>query len=148
MGRLELDKVLPQREVTIFAATWNMNGQVKLQDLKLPGFSFNYFLQVPPKELNDLLLPAELEHVPDIIVVGTQESYPEKTEWEVQIQETLGPSHVLFHSAVFGVLHICVFIRRDLIWFCSIPEEANVSTRTAAAFRTKVKYKINALKCN
>jgi hypothetical protein len=30
MGRLELDKVLPQREVTIFAATWNMNGQVQL----------------------------------------------------------------------------------------------------------------------
>jgi inositol polyphosphate 5-phosphatase INPP5E len=93
---------------------------------------------MPPKELNDLILPAELEHVPDIIVVGTQESYPERTEWEVQIQETLGPSHVLFHSAVFGVLHICIFMRRDLIWFCSIPEEANVSTRTAAAFRTKV----------
>jgi inositol polyphosphate 5-phosphatase INPP5E len=103
------------------------------------GYFIQYLSsQVPPKELNDLLLPAELEHVPDIIVVGTQESYPERTEWEVQIQETLGPSHVLFHSAVFGVLHICVFIRRDLIWFCSIPEEANVSTRTAAAFRTKV----------
>jgi inositol polyphosphate 5-phosphatase INPP5E len=141
MGRLELDKVLPQREVTIFAATWNMNGQVLKKYNSLSTLLLEYFLQVPPKELNDLLLPAELEHVPDIIVVGTQESYPEKTEWEVQIQETLGPSHVLFHSAVFGVLHICVFMRRDLIWFCSIPEEANVSTRTAAAFRTKVQCK-------
>ncbi|XP_059477647.1 inositol polyphosphate 5-phosphatase E [Neocloeon triangulifer] len=119
MGKMELEKVLPHREVSIFVATWNMNGQQ------------------PPKDLNDLFLPAELEHVPDIMVVGTQESFPEKNEWEVQIQETLGPSHVLFHSAVFGVLHICIFMRRDLIWFCSIPEEANVSTRTAAAFRTK-----------
>jgi phosphatidylinositol-bisphosphatase len=48
----------------------------------------------------------------------------------------------LFHSAVLGTLHLCIMMRRDLIWFCSIPEEANVSTRQAAAFRTKVCYTV------
>ena len=35
------------------------------------------------------------------------------------MQETLGPSHVLFHTAIYGVLYLNVFLRRDLIWFCS-----------------------------
>jgi len=76
-------------------------------------------LQAPPTELNDLLLPEGLEHIPDIMAVGTQESFPERTEWEVGIQETVGPSHVLLHSAVLGTLHLAVYVRRDLIWFCS-----------------------------
>ncbi|KAG8229983.1 hypothetical protein J437_LFUL008561 [Ladona fulva] len=119
MGPLELEKVLPCREVTIFVGTWNMNGQA------------------PPKEMNDFLLPEALEHVPDLVAVGTQESYPERFEWEVSLQETLGPSHVLLHSASFGTLHLAVFIRRDLLWFCSVAEDASMSTRPGTAFRTK-----------
>ena len=42
-----------------------------------------------------------------------------RREWEIRLQETLGPHHVLFHSAAFGVLYLNIFIRRDLIWFCS-----------------------------
>jgi phosphatidylinositol-bisphosphatase len=52
-------------------------------------------------------------------VVGTQESFPAKHLWEVRLQETLGPSHVLLDSVVLGTLHLCLFLRRDLIWFCS-----------------------------
>ncbi|XP_034247568.1 inositol polyphosphate 5-phosphatase E [Thrips palmi] len=119
LGTLELERVLPSRTIQIFVGTWNMNGQA------------------PPAELNDLLLPEELEHVPDIMVFGTQESFPERFEWEVGIQETIGPSHVLLHSSALGTLHLALYVRRDLIWFCSVPEEASFSVRPGTAFRTK-----------
>lgn len=119
LGTLELERVLPSRTIQIFVGTWNMNGQA------------------PPSELNDLLLPEELEHVPDIMVFGTQESFPERFEWEVGIQETIGPSHVLLHSSALGTLHLALYVRRDLIWFCSVPEEASFSVRPGTAFRTK-----------
>ncbi|XP_063234367.1 inositol polyphosphate 5-phosphatase E isoform X1 [Bacillus rossius redtenbacheri] len=119
LGSLELEKTLPQRELRVFVGTWNMNGQA------------------PPKELNDFMLPPGLEHVPDVIVVGTQESYSERSEWEVHLQETVGPSHLLFHSAALGTLHLAVFLRRDLLWFCSVPEESSYSVRPGTAFRTK-----------
>ncbi|XP_018350653.1 PREDICTED: 72 kDa inositol polyphosphate 5-phosphatase isoform X2 [Trachymyrmex septentrionalis] len=119
LGPLELEKVLPNRELKIFIGTWNMNGQT------------------PPKELNDFMLPSDIETVPDLLAIGTQESCSERHEWEAALQETVGPSHVLLTSSNLGTLHLALFIRRDLIWFCSIPEEDNFSTRTGTAFRTK-----------
>ncbi|XP_066603440.1 inositol polyphosphate 5-phosphatase E isoform X2 [Prorops nasuta] len=119
LGSLELEKVLPNRELKIFIGTWNMNGQT------------------PPKELNDFMLPSDVEMIPDMLAIGTQESCSERNEWEAALQETLGPSHVLLSSANLGTLHLALFIRRDLIWFVSIPEEDSFSTRTGTAFRTK-----------
>ncbi|KAH8397537.1 hypothetical protein KR222_009058 [Zaprionus bogoriensis] len=119
LGPSELSRVLPQKEVTIFVGTWNMNGHS------------------PPKQMNDFVLPPNVEHVPDLVVVGTQESSPDRFEWEVTLQETLGPSHVLFHSTTLGTLHLAVYMRRDLIWYCSAPEDASMSVRTGSAFRTK-----------
>ncbi|KAL0279308.1 UNVERIFIED_CONTAM: hypothetical protein PYX00_000898 [Menopon gallinae] len=119
LGPAELERVLPNREIRVFVGTWNMNGQS------------------PPHEINDFMLPEGLEHVPDIIAIGTQESYPERFEWEVKIQETIGPSHVLFHSTALGTIHLAIFIRRDLLWFCSIAEESSLSVRPGVAFRTK-----------
>ncbi|KAM8708856.1 hypothetical protein ACLKA7_015772 [Drosophila subpalustris] len=119
LGPSELSRVLPQKEVTIFVGTWNMNGHS------------------PPKQMNDFVLPPNVEHVPDLVVVGTQESTPDRFEWEVTLQETLGPSHVLFHSTTLGTLHLAVYMRRDLIWYCSAPEDASMSVRTGSAFRTK-----------
>ncbi|XP_015433834.1 PREDICTED: 72 kDa inositol polyphosphate 5-phosphatase isoform X2 [Dufourea novaeangliae] len=119
LGPVELEKVLPNRELKIFVGTWNMNGQN------------------PPKELNDFMLPSDIEIVPDLLVIGTQESCSERNEWEAALQETLGPSHVLLFSTGLGTLHLALFLRRDLIWFCSIAEDASFSTRTGTAFRTK-----------
>ncbi|XP_019872159.1 inositol polyphosphate 5-phosphatase E isoform X2 [Aethina tumida] len=119
LGPTELDRICPNREVTIFIGTWNMNGHS------------------PPKELNDFVLPVGMEHVPDILTFGTQESTSEKFEWEVSLQETIGPSHLLFHSTSLGTLHLSIFIRRDLIWYVSIPEDASLSVRPGSAFRTK-----------
>ncbi|XP_031842147.1 inositol-3-phosphate synthase isoform X1 [Nomia melanderi] len=119
LGPLELEKVLPNRELKIFVGTWNMNGQN------------------PPKELNDFMLPSDIETVPDLLAIGTQESCSERNEWEAALQETLGPSHVLLFSTGLGTLHLALFLRRDLIWFCSIAEDSSFSTRTGTAFRTK-----------
>jgi hypothetical protein len=93
--------------------------------------------QYPPKQLNDFVLPSGIEHLPDVFVIGTQESCSERFEWEVILQETLGPSHVLFHSTFLGTLHLSVFLRRDLIWYCSEPEDASYSVRIGTAFKTK-----------
>ena len=93
--------------------------------------------QVPPRHLSEFLLPDNVKYVPDLLVIGTQETFPEKTEWEIRLQDTLGPSHVLYHSSSLGTLHLSIFIRRDLIWYMSIPEDDSFSTRPGAQFKTK-----------
>uniref|UniRef100_A0A6P7FV60 phosphoinositide 5-phosphatase n=1 Tax=Diabrotica virgifera virgifera TaxID=50390 RepID=A0A6P7FV60_DIAVI len=119
LGPSELDRVCPNREITIFVGTWNMNGHS------------------PPQELNDFVLPVSMEHVPDILSFGTQESTSERFEWEASLQETIGPSHLLLHSISLGTIHLATFIRRDLIWYVSVPEESSLSVRPGTAFRTK-----------
>ncbi|KAL4712318.1 hypothetical protein ACJJTC_004080 [Scirpophaga incertulas] len=119
LGAAELEHVFPEREVKIFVGTWNMNGQS------------------PPRELADFIFPKEVKHVPDIFAIGTQESFSERSEWEITVQEVLGPSHLLLHSSYLGTIHLTLFVRRDLIWYCSLPEDANLSVRPGTAFRTK-----------
>lgn len=97
LGPSELDRMLPTQDIKIFVGTWNMNGQN------------------PPSQLNDLVFPNRMEHVPDIIALGTQESTSDRYEWEVILQETLGPSHVLLHSAYLGTLHLAVWFRKKLV---------------------------------
>lgn len=63
----------------------------------------------------------------DMFVVGTQESSTSRKDWEVLIQKTLGPYYVLVQSSSIGVIYLSLFIRRDLIWFCS-GEKAILST--------------------
>lgn len=119
LGAVELEKACPNRDVTIFIGSWNMNGQS------------------PPKQMSDFILPNAIEHLPDLVVMGTQEACSDKFEWEVTLQETLGPSHVMFHSTSLGTLHLAVFMRRDLIWYCSEPEDASLSVRPGSHFKTK-----------
>lgn len=76
--------------------------------------------------LEDLLLPGPLQSIPDVVAIGTQETDGNREEWEIGLQETLGPGHVLFHSVELGTLHLAVFLRRDLIWVCS----GNIRTRS------------------
>ncbi|KAM6430888.1 phosphatidylinositol polyphosphate 5-phosphatase type IV-like isoform 5-T5 [Liasis olivaceus] len=60
-----------------------------------------------------------------------------RREWEIRLQETLGPQYVMFYAAAHGVLYMSVFLRRDLIWFCSEVECATVTTRIVSQFKTK-----------
>ncbi len=119
LGPQELERCFPDRTLRLFVGTWNMNGKL------------------PPRHLAEFLLPHNLDFVPDILVVGVQESFPERVEWEVRLQDTLGPSHVLFHSTSMGTLHQAIFLRRDLIWYCSVPETDSVNVRPGTQFRTK-----------
>ncbi|KAF6124863.1 inositol polyphosphate-5-phosphatase E [Phyllostomus discolor] len=102
MGAEELARYFPDRSVALFVATWNMQGQKEL-----------------PPNLDELLLPPEADYAQDLYVVGVQEGCSDRREWEVRLQETLGPHYVMLHSAAHGALHVSVLIRRDLIWFCS-----------------------------
>ena len=43
----------------------------------------------------------------------------DRREWEIRLQEALGPYYVMLYAACHGVLYLTVFVRRDLIWFCS-----------------------------
>ncbi|XP_057580058.1 phosphatidylinositol polyphosphate 5-phosphatase type IV isoform X4 [Hippopotamus amphibius kiboko] len=102
MGADELARYFPDRNLGLFVATWNMQGQKEL-----------------PPNLDELLLPAEADLAQDLYVVGVQEGCSDRREWETRLQETLGPHYVMLYSAAHGALYMSVLIRRDLIWFCS-----------------------------
>ncbi|XP_073415410.1 phosphatidylinositol polyphosphate 5-phosphatase type IV-like [Dendrobates tinctorius] len=120
LGAEELDRYFPERLLRVFIATWNMQGRKEL-----------------PETLDDFLLPSDDDFAQDMYVIGVQEGSPDRREWEVRLQETLGPHYVLLHSSAHGVLYLSVFIRRDLIWFCSEVEYATVTTRIVSQIKTK-----------
>ncbi|XP_072096520.1 phosphatidylinositol polyphosphate 5-phosphatase type IV isoform X1 [Mobula birostris] len=120
LGAAELDRYFPDRRIRVFVATWNMQGQKEL-----------------PDTLDDLLLPYDCHYIHDMYVIGTQEGIPDKREWDIRLQEVLGPYFVLLYSAVHGMLQLSMFIRRDLIWFCSEVEQAAVTTRIISQVKTK-----------
>ncbi|KAM9271591.1 phosphatidylinositol polyphosphate 5-phosphatase type IV isoform 3-T3 [Morus bassanus] len=120
LGAEELSKYFPDRNIGIFVATWNMQGQKEL-----------------PVNLDDFLLPTDPDYAQDMYVIGVQEGCPDRREWEIRLQETLGPHYVMLYSAAHGVLYMSVFIRRDLIWFCSEVEYATVTTRIVSQIKTK-----------
>uniref|UniRef100_A0AAR2K8P3 Phosphatidylinositol polyphosphate 5-phosphatase type IV n=1 Tax=Pygocentrus nattereri TaxID=42514 RepID=A0AAR2K8P3_PYGNA len=115
LGPEELDRYFPDRHVGIYVATWNMQGE----------------------KVDDLLLPTDTEFAQDFYIIGVQEGCPDRREWEIRLQETLGPYYVMLYAAAHGVLYLTVFIRRDLIWFCSEVEHATVTTRIISQIKTK-----------
>uniref|UniRef100_A0A8C1MDB0 Inositol polyphosphate-5-phosphatase E n=1 Tax=Cyprinus carpio TaxID=7962 RepID=A0A8C1MDB0_CYPCA len=102
LGAEELDRYFPERRLGVYVATWNMQGEKGL-----------------PYNLDDLLLPTDTDFAQDVYVIGVQEGCPDRREWEIRLQETLGPYYVMLYAAAHGVLYLTVFVRRDLIWFCS-----------------------------
>nr|XP_040051684.1 phosphatidylinositol polyphosphate 5-phosphatase type IV isoform X1 [Gasterosteus aculeatus aculeatus]XP_040051685.1 phosphatidylinositol polyphosphate 5-phosphatase type IV isoform X1 [Gasterosteus aculeatus aculeatus]XP_040051686.1 phosphatidylinositol polyphosphate 5-phosphatase type IV isoform X1 [Gasterosteus aculeatus aculeatus] len=120
LGAEELDRHFPDRRAGIYVATWNMQGEKGL-----------------PANLDDLLLPPDSEFAQDFYIIGVQEGCPDKREWETRLQETLGPYYVMLYAASHGVLYLTVFVRRDLIWFCSEVEHATVTTRIISQIKTK-----------
>ncbi|KAM9360251.1 phosphatidylinositol polyphosphate 5-phosphatase type IV [Symphorus nematophorus] len=120
LGAEELDRYFPDRSVGIYIATWNMQGEKGL-----------------PANLDDLLLPTDSDFAQDFYIIGVQEGCPDRREWETRLQETLGPYYVMLYAASHGVLYLTVFVRRDLIWFCSEVEHATVTTRIISQIKTK-----------
>ncbi|KAI7812424.1 phosphatidylinositol polyphosphate 5-phosphatase type IV [Triplophysa rosa] len=120
LGAEELDRYFPERRLGLYIATWNMQGEKEL-----------------PYNLDDLLLPTDTDFAQDMYVIGVQEGCPDRREWEIRLQETLGPYYVMLYAAAHGVLYLTVFVRRDLIWFCSEVEHATVTTRIISQIKTK-----------
>ena len=115
----KLEKHLPIQKVRVVVGTWNMN------------------CQIPPSGYFTEYLAMNVKSRPDIFVFGTQESVDDTRALDIKLQEALGPSHVLYHSTSLGALHLSVFLRRSLIWFTSIPETDNYSTRIGKMIKTK-----------
>ncbi|RWS08352.1 72 kDa inositol polyphosphate 5-phosphatase-like protein [Dinothrombium tinctorium] len=116
------ERYFPNGTMTVFIVTWNKNSKDA------------------PADITDLFLPQSVEYVPDLYAVGVQESANiNDRQWEIEIQRTIGPSHVLLHSCSLGVLNLDIYIRRDLIWFCSMPEDDTHNTRTRCANMLKTK---------
>ncbi|UJR23090.1 hypothetical protein I4U23_026113 [Adineta vaga] len=129
------------RLLTIMMATWN-TGEAK--NLYEQNYTPTAKQSAQPKErmledLSDILLPTFVDYVSDLIVICTQEVSVAKKpiDWEVLLQEVIGPTHVLFHSVHFGTLSLCIFLRRDLIWYCSEPEQDIIKFRAVGPVRTK-----------
>ncbi|XP_069842926.1 phosphatidylinositol polyphosphate 5-phosphatase type IV-like [Dendropsophus ebraccatus] len=118
IGDEELSQHFPDKQIKLYIATWNMGGQ-----------DF-------PENLQDLLLPPD-DTAKDVYVIGIQEGCPNRREWEIKLQETLGPHFVLYKACGHGVMYLTIFIRRELIWFCSEVEEAKITTRLFHQFKTK-----------
>ncbi|CAF0778757.1 unnamed protein product [Didymodactylos carnosus] len=134
----DLDKCFPQREATIMVVTWNTGEAKNLYEQNSPkktGLTKEQMIE----DMSDIILPTWIDYVADIIVICTQEMSASKNrvDWEILLQEVIGPSHVLFHSVHFGTLSLCIFLRRDLIWFCSEPEQDVYKFRTIGPVRTK-----------
>jgi len=70
-------------------------------------------------------------------LIGTQESSSLRHEWELLLQQTLGPAFVLVHSASLGMIYLVLFLRRDLIWYCSAVRSAGYATRPGTMIKTK-----------
>eukprot|EP00117_Sycon_ciliatum_P035229 scpid27559/ scgid26752/ 72 kDa inositol polyphosphate 5-phosphatase; 5-phosphatase that induces arborization; Phosphatidylinositol 4,5-bisphosphate 5-phosphatase; Phosphatidylinositol polyphosphate 5-phosphatase type IV len=115
----DLDIYLPDHKLGLFVSTWNMKGD-----------------KVPPSVL-DFLLPPGMEEIQDVVVLGSQESPAARKAWEIKIQETLGPSHILLRTVSLGVLYLIVFIRRELLWFVTDIEEDSYATRPGTMIKTK-----------
>ncbi|KAJ8339051.1 hypothetical protein SKAU_G00358370 [Synaphobranchus kaupii] len=120
LGAGELDRYFPERRLGVYIVTWNMHGEKEL-----------------PTNLDDLLLPMDTEVAQDLYVIGVQEGSADRREWEIRLQEALGPYYVMLYAVAHGVLYLSVFIRRDLIWFCSEVEHATVTTRIISQIKTK-----------
>ncbi|XP_064165225.1 phosphatidylinositol polyphosphate 5-phosphatase type IV isoform X1 [Anguilla rostrata] len=120
LGAGELDRYFPERRVGVYIVTWNMQGEKEL-----------------PSNLDDLLFPMDTEAAQDLYIIGVQEGCADRREWDIRLQEALGPYYVMLYAAVHGVLYLSVFIRRDLIWFCSEVEHATVTTRIISQIKTK-----------
>lgn len=105
LGSEEMEKYLPNRQIIVHITTWNMGS------LPLPN----------SEQLTKLFehegSSTELIGNVDIHAIGIQECWQDNDAWELLLQTTLGNGFGLFHSLNLGSLHLCIFIRRDLLWF-------------------------------
>lgn len=79
---------------------------------------------LPPGDLNPIALPESVLYVSDLLVFGIQEAPQGNAvkEWEIDLQKTIGPTHVLLYSTTHGALHLCIFVKRFYFYYYLIKE--------------------------
>lgn len=107
-------------DITVYAVTFNMHEQ----DIppSLHGFLMGDGIDVPTY---------------NIYAIATQEGTMARRNWELKIQETLGPEYVLVHSHALMGIHLCILVQRDLVWHTSTVESTHVATKMGGMLRTK-----------
>lgn len=61
------------------------------------------------------------------------------------MQEQIGPSHVKLSSHYHGSIGICIFLRRELIWYCSVVEFEHINLRGTGPINTPIKTKASVV---
>jgi hypothetical protein len=93
------------------------------------------------KPLNDLfhfILPSGSKIIADIIVIGTQETCIYNiNQWEKNILNIIGSTHVLKKRKRFGRLRLSLFLRQELLIFSSKSETNVILSNKYTILKTK-----------
>ncbi|KAL5250458.1 hypothetical protein ACHWQZ_G016251 [Mnemiopsis leidyi] len=116
----ELERYFPSHQMSLFIGTWNMHSEKEV-----------------PLLVEEFLMPPECEYLQDMYVIGTQECTPHKREWEVTVQATLGPTHVLVRSESLGDIHLIIMVRREMIWIMRDVQSSTVACGAGGVMRNK-----------
>lgn len=116
----ELERYFPNHQMSLFIGTWNMHSEKDV-----------------PLLVEEFLMPPECEYLQDMYVIGTQECTPHKREWEVTVQATLGPTHVLVRSESLGDIHLIILVRREMIWIIRDVQSSTVACGAGGVMRNK-----------
>ncbi|XP_011496036.1 PREDICTED: 72 kDa inositol polyphosphate 5-phosphatase [Ceratosolen solmsi marchali] len=115
-----IEKIILERKIHIFIGTWNMNGQKPLNNL------------------NGFLIPNDSEMIADLIIIGTQETCMYNiSQWENNILNIIGSTHILRKRKQFGRLRLSLFLRRELIIFSSLSETNVILSSKYTILKTK-----------
>eukprot|EP00743_Colponemidia_sp_Colp-15_P001871 GILK01002039.1.p1 GENE.GILK01002039.1~~GILK01002039.1.p1 ORF type:complete len:477 (+),score=71.87 GILK01002039.1:47-1432(+) len=103
-------------QLRVFCVTWNMHAK--------PG----------PDDLTSLLRVNIPHH---LYVIGTEECersieasivFQSKAKWEAKLQAALGDGYTLLRAHTLQAIHLCIFIRSDLVSSLHDVESAHVAT--------------------
>lgn len=89
LGAEELDRYFPSRQIGIYVATWNMQGEKvsvssvtqRLNIIDMQEICYingEYCMQGLPNNLDDLLLPTDTDFAQDLYIIGVQEGCPDR----------------------------------------------------------------------
>ena len=94
--------------------------------------------QKPLDNLDYFISPSKLKISPDVIVIGTQETYTRDiTKWAATIQKIVGSSYVLKAHRKLGKLCLVMFMRWELLSWSSISESAKLISNNYKILKTK-----------
>lgn len=150
-----MERFFPDHTLRLAIITWNMNSnaptnynQVLKQMLKLNTYEEAVLLggKDDNKEYKGDGERGLNSNLPEMYVIGLQEA--PKSDLVVYnikagIQAVLGPNYALLHWASMGALQSAIWLRRELLWSCTIVDVMPVHLRPVATNRIRTKGALN-----